>query len=361
MPAALISIYLLLASFHAAGLASRPSAQSNAQDIAQLQSQADAGDTSAQMKLGRAYLNGDGVAKDEAAAFKWYKKAAEQGNAEAHNLVGEMYRAGEGVDKNKEEALRWYHLSARQGNADAMCNLGAAYYNGDGTDVNDSLSYSWFLMAKEKGCTRAAEAVGRAESQLNPEQIEVAYDDLARMFETAGVLPADQSAAVHWWQQAATRGDHDAEFALSAKLVVGEGIGQDVIEARRLCDKIRKTDIRRAAVCAAYSYQNGPESSRDLKKARNLYSSAASSEFPAAMLPLAQMEAGGEGGKIDRVGAAVLYARLIERGDREALTNLIKLKSQMNAKEWANVEKQLPTFRISPAKVDALLQHASAH
>ncbi len=48
-------------------------------DIAELFVAAERGDIDAQYNLGLMYENGNGVAKDEAKAIKWYRKAAEQG------------------------------------------------------------------------------------------------------------------------------------------------------------------------------------------------------------------------------------------------------------------------------------------
>src|SRR5947207_12930047 len=138
--------------------------QSSAQDVSQLEAQAKNGDSTAQLKLARAYAHGDGVSQDGELAAQWYRKAAEQGSAEAQDSLGKLSLSGQGVEQNKQQAVAWFQKSARQGNAGAMFHLGAAYYNGDGVDIDDSLSYAWFTVAKEAGNPRATEAVQRAES-----------------------------------------------------------------------------------------------------------------------------------------------------------------------------------------------------
>jgi hypothetical protein len=52
----------------------------------------------AQNNLGWMYLNGKGVAQDDAEAAQWYRKAAEQGFADAQNMLGWMYQNGQGVE-----------------------------------------------------------------------------------------------------------------------------------------------------------------------------------------------------------------------------------------------------------------------
>ena len=55
------------------------------------------GDAAAQYSLGNTYRRGQGVARDDAEAVRWYRKAADQGNASAQYLLGVMYDGGRGV------------------------------------------------------------------------------------------------------------------------------------------------------------------------------------------------------------------------------------------------------------------------
>jgi TPR repeat protein len=73
----------------------------------------------AQYNLGICYANGEGVAKDQVKAAKWYRKAAEQNHAKAQFNLGGCYVNGEGVAKDYVEAYKWYLLSAKQGDEEA--------------------------------------------------------------------------------------------------------------------------------------------------------------------------------------------------------------------------------------------------
>ena len=94
----------------------------SAAEVSQLQTKAEAGDVAAQLELGKAYLDGNGLPQNDVQAAKWYRQAAELGDAGAQNELGLMYRLGQGVSQNKEEAVRWYSKAAKQGNATAMFN-----------------------------------------------------------------------------------------------------------------------------------------------------------------------------------------------------------------------------------------------
>ncbi len=65
------------------------------------------------------YLNGQGVARDNAEAAKWYRKAAEQGDAGAQFNLGVMYGGGQGVPQDYAEAVKWFRKAADQGTANA--------------------------------------------------------------------------------------------------------------------------------------------------------------------------------------------------------------------------------------------------
>ncbi len=69
------------------------------------------------------YLEGQGIAKDQAQALAWFRKAAEQGLATAQVYLGWMYFHGTGVAKDKAQTVAWFRKAAEQGNADAQSNL----------------------------------------------------------------------------------------------------------------------------------------------------------------------------------------------------------------------------------------------
>ena len=87
--------------------------------------------------MGNAYNNGEGVAKDQQEAVRWFRMAAEQGDAEAQYNLGLSYANGEGVAKD-------------QGDAWAQYNLGNAYNNGEGVAKDQQEAVRWFRMAAEQ-------------------------------------------------------------------------------------------------------------------------------------------------------------------------------------------------------------------
>jgi TPR repeat protein len=75
------------------------------------------------VKLGVMYLEGQGVAKDQEKAVKWFRQAVEQGNALAQRLMGLMYEKAWGVEQDLEEAVKCYRRAAEQGDREAKKRL----------------------------------------------------------------------------------------------------------------------------------------------------------------------------------------------------------------------------------------------
>jgi hypothetical protein len=56
-------------------------------------------------------------------SLRWFRKAAEQNYADAQYILGVCYDSGEGVAKDEIEAYKWWLLAAGHGNDDAKYNI----------------------------------------------------------------------------------------------------------------------------------------------------------------------------------------------------------------------------------------------
>ena len=149
-------------------------------DVDVLRAQAEQGDASAQLGLGRRYEFGQGVPQDDAEAVLWYRLAAEQGNGFALSALG-----SQGVPQDYAEALRWDRLGADQRYPSAQYILGVRYANGEGVRQDDVEAHMWFNLA-------AAQSSGEAR------RIYVkARDDMAERM-TAHQLAVAQGRAREW-------------------------------------------------------------------------------------------------------------------------------------------------------------------
>jgi hypothetical protein len=83
--------------------------------LKEFRASAELGDPKAQLWLGRAHEQLEGLPHDYAEAMRWYRRASDQQYGEATFAVGELYEAGRGVRPSRTEAEKWYELAAKQG------------------------------------------------------------------------------------------------------------------------------------------------------------------------------------------------------------------------------------------------------
>ena len=119
----------------------------------------------------------------------WAHHAAELGvgAVEIYDL-GRMYEFGRGVAKNDAEAVKWYRKAAEQGFARAQLNLGRMYFEGLGVAKDFAVAYKWFLLAGARGDERAQKAIPLIEGLLTPSQ-QAEGQRLAREWKPQGKKP----------------------------------------------------------------------------------------------------------------------------------------------------------------------------
>jgi len=168
-----------------------------------LKLRAEQGDAKAQYELAIKFMNGQGVAKNEAEGLKWLRKAAEQGDLNALHDMGVAYFNGLGVPVNKEEGVKWYRKAAERGNENAQYDLGICLSHGFGTAKNDEHALFWFMQAAERG---------RADAMYN---VGICYGN-------GYGVKKDVNEAMKWFQKAADAGDEAAKKIVEPKVYTGD-------------------------------------------------------------------------------------------------------------------------------------------
>lgn len=108
---------------------------------------AEAGEAQAQLGLGVLYDVGQGVPRDPAVAYHWYRRAAQAGLAEAQFNVAVMHDTGDAVPRDPGEAAVWYARAAAHGNRRARYNLAQLYESGQGVPRNSDQAQVWYGLA----------------------------------------------------------------------------------------------------------------------------------------------------------------------------------------------------------------------
>jgi hypothetical protein len=115
----------------------------------------------AQLLLGRLLLEGQGVAKDERAAFACFLCAAKSNDIEARNMLGRCYENGWGSAQDMTRAAEHFRIAAEAGLAWAQYNLGHLLLDGLGVVRDRDQAFAWYMRAASQNHERAMNLVAR--------------------------------------------------------------------------------------------------------------------------------------------------------------------------------------------------------
>jgi len=112
-----------------------------------LESNAAAGNATAQFELGRVYFQGKGVPIDKAKAYEWILKSADQGNLDAMTMMGYFYSQGIILQKDEVKAIEWFRKGAEAGSTKSQLNLGLMLRQAKTIPLNNTESLHWLETA----------------------------------------------------------------------------------------------------------------------------------------------------------------------------------------------------------------------
>jgi TPR repeat protein len=90
-----------------------------------------------------AQFNGDGTAKDEAAAARLFLKAAHRGNPVAQNRLARVLMAGRGMPADPTEAIKWHIVAKAGGIGDPELDVFASKQSQTVRDAADTAAKKW--------------------------------------------------------------------------------------------------------------------------------------------------------------------------------------------------------------------------
>lgn len=149
----------------------------------------------AQHDLAAAYADGRLAKQDYARARAWFTRAAAGGVANAHYNLGVMAQQGLGTAVNMQQAMAHYEDAAKLGHAEAMYNLGLLYAEGRAVPKSAWRAVTYFKRAANAGLVQAAYNLGV-------------------IYEGDALGKPDLTAAIEWYDVAASEGNRDAALAV---------------------------------------------------------------------------------------------------------------------------------------------------
>ena len=115
----------------------------------------------AQVVYGQMLLDGHGVERDAAAAFRWFRIAASSGDLDGINMLGRCYENGWGVAPDREQATEWFRRAAAKSHAWAQFNLGMMLMHDGATPGEAATALTLFVRAARQGNAKAMNMIGR--------------------------------------------------------------------------------------------------------------------------------------------------------------------------------------------------------
>ena len=162
----------------------------------------------AKYKLGKMFLNGDGVEKDIVKAVEWLKQAALEENEFAEYTLGRLYLKGEEVEKDVFAAEEYLLKSASRGNKYAAYLLGKEYLSGENFEKDVLKAVEYLKLAAEKDFEPAEYVLGK--EYLRGEN-----------------FPKDVQKAIDYLKRAAEKGLDFAEYELGKIYLFGDDVPKD--------------------------------------------------------------------------------------------------------------------------------------
>ena len=172
--------------------------------------------------------------RDLEKAIYWYERAAEGGEPFSLLVLGHMYRKGEDVSVDLEKAFAYFSRAAAAGHPAGDSMVGKMYYYGNGRTVNYRLARRHFLLAARCGDKWAMNHLGRIYrdgigTERNPREA-------LRWFTgaTKGGLPFAAFAVAEMYRDGVLEASDREVKALSWFLIAVLGDYGDTDEARAL-------------------------------------------------------------------------------------------------------------------------------
>jgi TPR repeat protein len=271
-------------------------------------------DTQAMVHLAECLDRGRGVPRDPAQALSWLRRATSRGERFAYRFLGAMHEAGRGTPKNEAEARAAYLRGSELGSPLCMIEAARMLAAGDGGPRDLEAAARWLDRAAKHPDSRVQAQLADARSHLERQR---RADPTEQPVE---LRPAEE--LVDELRRKADQGDTDAMVDYGILLERGDGVPQDLFEARRRYRQAAGRGNLRGMVNLGSFLVTGRGGRRDQKEAQGWFRRAAEAGSPAGMRCLANLLFSGLGVPPDPEQGLTWYRRAAEAGDLPARSAL---------------------------------------
>jgi len=247
------------------------------------------------------YIFGYGVEKNYVTAKKYFDTAAEKNCPAALWWLGFLYYGGLGVNVDINKAITYYEQAAEQNFIKAYAPLGALYIEGKGVNKNIEKGLKYLELAASENCEQSIFL-------------------LATLYETGNLIPQNLILAKKYYTCLASRNHHKSQVKLGLLYYKEHNFS----EAKKLFEAAAPNEID-ATVQLGVMHFLGNGITKNLKKAKELFETAATAEHPNALLYLGSMYYRGDGIPQNYTKAISYWEDAAKQGIDAAKVNLSML------------------------------------
>ena len=220
---------------------------------------AEAGDPEAMIKLGTAYLTGDGVERDPVKAVEYYRHAAEMDEPVGQYNMGIQCARGEGVQRDFAAAISWMEKARDNGDPDAVTQLKLLRdapeiekkaYAGD-AEAQARFSTLLANYSSKENVKESVEMAQRSVEQGCPR----GYHCLGTRYDYGMGVEKDPVKAADLYRQGAELGGPECQYSYAVCFKQGSGVQQSDENALKWA--IKAAEQGHAAAAASISLESG--------------------------------------------------------------------------------------------------------
>jgi TPR repeat protein len=294
------------------------------------------GNARAMARLGRCYLDGKGLVKNDTKAFELFSKAAKQNDRLAIAWLIQCYAEGRGTKQDVESARNWIKHAEATGAILAMLVSVGSRYESIGfnpADVQESAkpppASTSFKFTNDAVFTDAKEIaawVSKAIKLANDDKqvFDPQVDNTIALIYLLGVggQKQDRDLAMKWFQKAMDKGSRAAIFYLGQCHSNSWGVEQNYVKAASLYQQAAGKGDGPSMSMLGRMYLLGHGVNRDFSKAMIWFTNAVTRGRLADANSIGFLYSRGLGVQKDDAKAVHWYRQAAEFGDQVAMDNL---------------------------------------
>lgn len=231
----------------------------------QMQQKADAGDAASQLWIGLSYLRGDNnLPKDNDKAFDWIQRAADQDHPRAQEVLGILYYTGEAGRQDDNAAIDYLTWASSKDQADATYWLSRAFREGRAVGRDQRQAEILLQKSVDLESLQAMRAYG----------LQLIYTQEPEK---------DIDTGIDYLQQAAIKGDIEANYRLAHEYLRGTNVNQDYKKAANYLNSLYEKNIPIVWFWLSQLYRKGLGVQTDFARSELLLSKAKQQANPQAV------------------------------------------------------------------------------